>query len=45
MDVVISVEKVRAPNTGRRTGAPNMFWPLIWWLNQAVNRGVDLNER
>jgi hypothetical protein len=45
MDVVITVEKGRAPNAGRRSGAPNMYWPHIWWLNQAVKRGVDCNER
>jgi hypothetical protein len=22
-----------------------MYWPHIWWLNQAVTRGVDCNER
>jgi hypothetical protein len=22
-----------------------MYWPHIWWLNQAVERGVDCNER
>jgi hypothetical protein len=44
-DVVITVEKVRAPNAGRRSGAPNMYWPHLWWLNQAVERGVDRNER
>jgi hypothetical protein len=27
-----SVEKVLAPNAGRRSGAPNMYWPHIWWL-------------
>jgi hypothetical protein len=45
MDVVITVEKVRAPNAGRRSGAPHMYWPHIWWLNQTVTRGVDCNER
>jgi hypothetical protein len=30
MDVVITVEKVEAPH---------MYWPHIWWLNQAVTRG------
>jgi hypothetical protein len=45
MDVVITVEKVRAPNAGSRSGAPNMHWPHIWWLNQAVKRGVDSNAR
>jgi hypothetical protein len=25
MDVVIRVEKVRAPNAGRRSGEPNMY--------------------
>jgi hypothetical protein len=40
-DVVITVEKVRPPNAGRRSRAPNMFWPHIWWLNQAVERSVD----
>jgi hypothetical protein len=25
MDVVITVENVRAPNAGRRSGAPNMY--------------------
>jgi hypothetical protein len=40
MDVVITVEKVRAPNAGRRSRAPH-----IWWLNQAVTRGIDCNER
>jgi hypothetical protein len=47
MDVVITVEKVRAPNAGRHSGAPYMYWPHIWWLNQAVTRGVDYarNER
>jgi hypothetical protein len=23
----------------------DMYWPHIWWLNQAVERGVDYNER
>jgi hypothetical protein len=45
MDVVITVEKVRARNAGRRLGAPHMYWPHIWWLNQAVTRVVDCNER
>jgi hypothetical protein len=45
MDVVITVEKVRAPNAGTRLGATNMYWPHIWWLNQAVKRGVNCNER
>jgi hypothetical protein len=45
MNVVITVGKVRAPNAGRRSGAPHMYWPNIWWLNQAVTRGVDCNER
>jgi hypothetical protein len=36
MDVVITVQKVRAPNAGRRSGAPHMYWPHNWWLNQAV---------
>jgi hypothetical protein len=45
MDVVITVEKVRAPNAGRTSGAPHLYWPHIWWLNQAVTRGVDCNER
>jgi hypothetical protein len=22
-----------------------MYWPHIWWLYQAVTRGVDCNER
>jgi hypothetical protein len=44
-DFVITVEKVRATNAGRRSGAPNMYWPHILWLNQAVKRGVDCNER
>jgi hypothetical protein len=44
-DVVITVEKVRAPNAGRRSGAPNMYWPHIWWLNPAVERGVKCDER
>jgi hypothetical protein len=22
-----------------------MYWPHIWWLNKAVTRGVDCNER
>jgi hypothetical protein len=42
---VNTVGKVRAPNAGRRLGAPNMYWPHIWWLTQAVKRGVDCNER
>jgi hypothetical protein len=33
MDVVITVEKVRASMAGRRSGATNMYWPHIWWLN------------
>jgi hypothetical protein len=46
MDIVITVEKkVRAPNASRRSGAPNMYWPHIWWLNQAVKRGIDCIER
>jgi hypothetical protein len=44
-DVVITVEKVRAPNAGRCSGAPNMYWPRIRWLNHAMKRGVDCNER
>jgi hypothetical protein len=36
MDVVITED--------RRSGAPNMYWPHIWCLNQAVKRGVDYNE-
>jgi hypothetical protein len=44
-DVVITVEKVRAPNAGRLSEAPHMYWPHIWWLIQAVYRGVDCNER
>jgi hypothetical protein len=32
--VVITVEKVRAPYAGRRSGAPNMYWPHIWWLRK-----------
>jgi hypothetical protein len=32
MDVVITVEKVRTPNAGMRLGAPNTYWPHIWWL-------------
>jgi hypothetical protein len=32
---VITVEKVRAPNAGRRSGAPHLYWPQ-WWLIQAV---------
>jgi hypothetical protein len=44
--VVITVGKVRAPSAGRRTaGAPNMYWPHIWWLIQAVKIGVDCKER
>jgi hypothetical protein len=27
------------------SGAPNMHWPHNWWLNQAVKKGVDCNER
>jgi hypothetical protein len=42
---VITVEKVRAPNAGRRSGVPNLYWPHILWLIQAVRRGVDCNER
>jgi hypothetical protein len=45
MDVGITVEKVRAPKAGRRSGAPHMYWPHIWWLNQAVTRGIDCYER
>jgi hypothetical protein len=45
MDVVVTVEKVRAPNAGRRSGATHMHWPHIWWLIQAVLRGVDYIER
>jgi hypothetical protein len=41
----ITVEKVRAPNAGRRSGPPKMYWPHIWWLNHAVKGGVDCNER
>jgi hypothetical protein len=36
---------VCAPNAGRRSGEPHMYWPHIWWLNQTVTRGVDCNER
>jgi hypothetical protein len=32
-DVVITVEKVRPPNAGRRSGAPNMLNRPIKWLN------------
>jgi hypothetical protein len=32
---VITVAKVRAPNADRRSGAPHMYWPHIWWLIQA----------
>jgi hypothetical protein len=45
MDAMITVEKVRAPNSGRRSGEPNMYWPQIWWLNHAVKRSFDCNER
>jgi hypothetical protein len=45
MGVVIKVEKVRAPNAGRRSGATHMYLPHIWWLNKAVTRGDDCNER
>jgi hypothetical protein len=45
MDVVITAEKVRAPNAGRRSGAQHMNWPHIWWFYQAVKRGIDCNER
>jgi hypothetical protein len=45
MDVVITVEKVRAPNANRRSGAPHMYWPHVWWLLQAVERGVDCMMR
>jgi hypothetical protein len=34
-----------APNAGRRSRAPNMYWPHIWWLNQALKRCVDCKER
>jgi hypothetical protein len=44
-DVVITVGKVRAPKAGRRSGAPNMVCPHIWWLIQTVKRGVDFNYR
>jgi hypothetical protein len=42
---MITVVKVYAPNAGRRSGAPNIYWPHIWWLIQVVKRGVDCNER
>jgi hypothetical protein len=29
---------------GRRSGAPNIYWPHIWWLNHAVKRGFDCDE-
>jgi hypothetical protein len=45
MDVVITVKKVRASNAGRRSGVSNMYWSHIWWVNHAVKRGVDCNER
>jgi hypothetical protein len=45
MDAVITVGNVRAPNAGRRLGAPHMYGPHIWLLNQVVTRGVDCNER
>jgi hypothetical protein len=45
MDVVITEGKVRVPNAGSCSGAPRMYWPHIWWLNHAVKRGVDCNER
>jgi hypothetical protein len=44
MDVMITVGKVRAPSAGRRLGAPNMYWPHIWWLNHAVKREVDCSK-
>jgi hypothetical protein len=43
MDVVITVEKVCAPNAGRHLGAPNMYWPHIWLLNHAVEISCRLN--
>jgi hypothetical protein len=46
MEFVITVEKVPTPNAaGSHSGAPHMYWPRILWLNQAVKRGVDYNER
>jgi hypothetical protein len=44
MDVVITVGKLRAPKADRRSGAPHMYWPQIWWLIHAVKGGVDCNE-
>jgi hypothetical protein len=43
MDVVITVGNVRAPNAGRHWGAPNMYWPYIWWLIQTVLMGYKGN--
>jgi hypothetical protein len=44
MDVVITVEKVCTPNAVSRSGALNMYWPHIWWLSHAVEKGVECNE-
>jgi hypothetical protein len=41
---VTTVGKVRAPNADKCSGAPNMYWPHLWWLIQAVERGVDCND-
>jgi hypothetical protein len=37
---VISVETVRLPNVGKRSGEPIVYWPHGCWLIQAVERGV-----
>jgi hypothetical protein len=29
----------------QHSGAPNMYWPHIWWLNHAVKRGVEISCR
>jgi hypothetical protein len=42
-DVVTTVGKRRAPNADRRSGAPNVYWPHVWLLIQAVKRSVDCN--
>jgi hypothetical protein len=44
-DVVITVDKVRAPNAGRRSGALNMYWTHIWWKEALIVMSVDYTLR
>jgi hypothetical protein len=38
---VITVEKVREPNVGRRSGAPNIYLPHVWWFVALIVMSVD----